>query len=620
MTNTYNTLNPLGSTSPKDLYDNASNFDEAMNSPSPAFWDRFLKRRETWAGMEQAFSDFLVASGFEFIGDYDADGPLTITRANQVFTKSGEYWSAGPSLVLPYTTVNNWVVDQPKFVSRGDSIIRQDLASSTPTKGVSLVSGAARYITNAAVLRTLPKTGSPFAVSQSYYLGGAMGGATYFLDLSDTTSADNGFDVWVNPGDGARWKLSLQGPAYASQAGAKLDGITDDTTVIQFALNRTNNVIIDHTSQGCVLNSLQVTSGQVLRGEHGVLTGAELPVYGGQITTIKLAAGSACAIKIASFVIGTFTKVEQFRFDGIASSGTAIRMSTATGVVYGVRLFGLSFMNCVEIIGDEASASNYVVDVEIEQVISILTRGRQIYFRRSSGFLLLKSVQVGHTSNVGDVTWETIRLDNVAGAELDRVDVVGYGTGTTYQPTAFGIVITGSGGYAASVWLKRVLCDTLHGPGIRIEGIYNVQLDTVSAGLCWGDGINLISCSYIQGVNWFVYGANLVAGRPNGAHGIVFNNCTTGVISNVNVRDCTDAAIVRESSFHIKIHGANLFSNTGWGVLDAGSSNSNMISGMTSALNTAGSLSQIGAQSAVVNWIANTGSFVASTIGTVNVA
>jgi hypothetical protein len=65
MTNTYLTGNPLGSTSPKDLFDNASNFDEAMNSVGPSFYDRFGKRRETWEGMQKLVTDFLDAMGFE---------------------------------------------------------------------------------------------------------------------------------------------------------------------------------------------------------------------------------------------------------------------------------------------------------------------------------------------------------------------------------------------------------------------------------------------------------------------------------------------------------------------------------------------------------------------------
>lgn len=131
MTNTYDTSNePLGSTAVKVLYNNASNLDEAVNSDAETWVDRppFGRVRRTWRGMENAFDQFLLNSGYQFIGDYDADGPLTITAANQIFSKDGEYWRASPTLALPYTTVNNWVVDQPKFVSTGDASLRQELA------------------------------------------------------------------------------------------------------------------------------------------------------------------------------------------------------------------------------------------------------------------------------------------------------------------------------------------------------------------------------------------------------------------------------------------------------------------------------------------------------------
>lgn len=141
MTNTYLTGNPLGSKAVKDLSDNASNFDEAVNSDSPSFIDRFSKRRETLSGLKQMVVDFLAASGFQFLGDYDADGPLTITLPNQVFSKDGEYWRAGPSLVLPYTTVDNWVIDAPKFVSTGDATLRQALASAAGATMIGTANG-----------------------------------------------------------------------------------------------------------------------------------------------------------------------------------------------------------------------------------------------------------------------------------------------------------------------------------------------------------------------------------------------------------------------------------------------------------------------------------------------
>lgn len=130
---TYNTGNPIGSTQVKDLYDNAENLDNAVNGTPVTWVDRFGNVRKSWAGIELDFQNFLLASGYEFIGDYDDIGELTFTRPNQIMSKDGEYWRPGPALVLPYTTVNNWVIDQPKFVSTGDASLRQALAASDGT-------------------------------------------------------------------------------------------------------------------------------------------------------------------------------------------------------------------------------------------------------------------------------------------------------------------------------------------------------------------------------------------------------------------------------------------------------------------------------------------------------
>src|SRR5690625_726534 len=86
---TYNTGNPIGSKDPRDLYDNAENLDEAVNTRSAESWDdRFGVARKTWWGMEQDFQDFLINSGYQNIGDYGAG--LEITARNQIFWRDGE--------------------------------------------------------------------------------------------------------------------------------------------------------------------------------------------------------------------------------------------------------------------------------------------------------------------------------------------------------------------------------------------------------------------------------------------------------------------------------------------------------------------------------------------------
>lgn len=44
----FNTRNPLGSSDPRDLFDNSSDFDEGMNSTADTFLDRFGRPRYTW--------------------------------------------------------------------------------------------------------------------------------------------------------------------------------------------------------------------------------------------------------------------------------------------------------------------------------------------------------------------------------------------------------------------------------------------------------------------------------------------------------------------------------------------------------------------------------------------
>jgi hypothetical protein len=141
----FKTMNPLPSTSPKDLSDNSQFFDNIANGDAPSYPDRFGKRRESIAGMNKSIADAIIAAGYEYIGLYDS-GPLTISRPNQIFSKNGEYWKPAADLALPYTTVSNWTADQPKFRSVGDAVLRQALASAVSGQGASLVEFEGRTV------------------------------------------------------------------------------------------------------------------------------------------------------------------------------------------------------------------------------------------------------------------------------------------------------------------------------------------------------------------------------------------------------------------------------------------------------------------------------------------
>lgn len=144
---TYNTDNPVPSTSVFDLYDNAENFDSSMNDRTSEVWvDRKGVPRLSWHGAEMrverfidassdAFQQFLLSSGYEDIGEYAAG--LQLTARNQIFSRGGELYRVAADTPLPYTTTGDWTTEGNKFVSVGDAALRQELAS--PAGGGTLV-------------------------------------------------------------------------------------------------------------------------------------------------------------------------------------------------------------------------------------------------------------------------------------------------------------------------------------------------------------------------------------------------------------------------------------------------------------------------------------------------
>lgn len=230
MANTYDTsAEPLGSTAPKVLYNNASNLDDAMNSQAHSWTDRppFNRQRLTLWGAEQQWNQLMESSGFYFVGDYAAG--LVISARNQYFIRDGIAYRIADSADLPYTLTGVWATDQPNFVAFDSSVtLSQDLASSDASKGVTLVYGAPRTVADLTQLRALPKTGTGVVFVKGF--------GRYDVDLSDTTSVDNGGTVVVGA-DGGRWKLNVLSTIDVKQFGAVCDGVVDDTESVQKWLN-----------------------------------------------------------------------------------------------------------------------------------------------------------------------------------------------------------------------------------------------------------------------------------------------------------------------------------------------------------------------------------------------
>lgn len=242
MANTYPTSQyPLGSTNVKVLYNNASNTDEFTNSPALNWTDRFGDVRKTIRGIETDAANALSNTGFEFIGDYDADGPLTLTRQNQTFTKDGEYWRPAPTLVLPFVTTGNWVADEPNFVMNGDASLRTALADpSDPLNGAAMIARGVQVVNSFDALGLLSKTApSQVAMTKGHHAAyHGYGSNLYRLDPADVSSPEVK-GVCKVAGDGGRWKLIHNGVINIETAGCVpivgVDNFADLQAIIAYA-------------------------------------------------------------------------------------------------------------------------------------------------------------------------------------------------------------------------------------------------------------------------------------------------------------------------------------------------------------------------------------------------
>ena len=161
------TNKPIPSEGPRDLKFNAGKIDEEVNGSADYYTDRFSVQRLTNTGRNNQFQDaqtqrgndfteqmtqqaddwleqfnqqnsdfqqFLLNSGYQFLGDYE-NGPYTITARNQIILYQNEFWRLNAATNPPYTTTGvnstSWSTDVTHLVSVGDANLRQELAAPT---------------------------------------------------------------------------------------------------------------------------------------------------------------------------------------------------------------------------------------------------------------------------------------------------------------------------------------------------------------------------------------------------------------------------------------------------------------------------------------------------------
>lgn len=268
---TYKTGNPIGSTSPKDLYDNAENLDLAVNDTVKASWiDRLGRPRRTLNGALLAVdatvananaqienvtrnantqivttannANAIIASlGYQVPVEYEEG--IELTLANQTVSYDGDTYAPIAS-ALPFTTSGTFEADKFRLIQ---GVSGADLASPY---GAAMVGFIQPH--DGAVTRTLFQKAQEIVNAKDF---GAIGDGS-----TDDTEALEAFAVAVEgrighiPEGTYLSRAGLRLPSNCDVSGAGIDKtiikLADDADITTHGLTNRNNTGSELTNIG----------------------------------------------------------------------------------------------------------------------------------------------------------------------------------------------------------------------------------------------------------------------------------------------------------------------------------------------------------------------------------
>ena len=147
---TYATNNALGSTDPRDLYDNSQNFDFALNDITALIWkDRFGRDRRSWYGLESMVADAAGAFGYIVLSGVSFQTGATVHLnellldevTGEYFKWTGAYPTDGKIVPIGSSPDTSGGQGPGKWLGVGDSSLRAALASANGAELIGYRSG-----------------------------------------------------------------------------------------------------------------------------------------------------------------------------------------------------------------------------------------------------------------------------------------------------------------------------------------------------------------------------------------------------------------------------------------------------------------------------------------------
>ncbi|MBW9246945.1 hypothetical protein [Pseudomonas paracarnis] len=190
--NTGNSVEPNGSTDPRDLDDNSAILDKLVNGSDLTWLGRLGKVLKTWAGIMSDFTAMMASFGYEPNHLVYVDGqPLQVDRTTQLIDYNGGVYRAKMPATFPLALTGSWASDSSKLVDVGDQSLRMQLAGTNGAK--NLVGGA--LFKGEALDPTPVGTSLTRGTAFGYYPQAPLAGA-FRVGASDLTSLNDERNYW----------------------------------------------------------------------------------------------------------------------------------------------------------------------------------------------------------------------------------------------------------------------------------------------------------------------------------------------------------------------------------------------------------------------------------------
>ena len=171
---TYNTGNPIGSSDPKDLFDNAQALDVAVNSEASAFTDRLGQTRKTYKGIEEDAAVFSATAVAAAATATMKAGEAATSAGNAATSATGASSSktdAAASATAAWTSASNAAASATAAANSATS------AASSATTATAQAGNAATSATAAAKSRAYAAASSSAAATSATQAASSMAAA-----------------------------------------------------------------------------------------------------------------------------------------------------------------------------------------------------------------------------------------------------------------------------------------------------------------------------------------------------------------------------------------------------------------------------------------------------------